>query len=448
MKIIAKIVLCISVLALLVSCSAQESAPKVEYLEWITWTQEELEASKKNIEVDGHLAQQAYAKLISDADKSLSVAPMSVMDKTLVAESGDKRDYLSLSTYWWPNPDSADGLPYIRKDGETNPETQSDATDKRAFSTMAGAVYNLGLAYYFSGEEKYAEKAAELVKVWFLNEATAMNPNFEHGQSVRGVSHGRVYGLIEACNMIKIIDCMLLLQHNNSPSWTEADMVALRGWFSDFVDWAFTSDIGIGEMHSYNNHGIWMDAQMTTYLLFTGQVERAKEQLNLALRRERSVFAADGHQPEEAARTRAYSYHCFALGAWAHLIRYGQRIDYPIQYRNLLITYSRNIRGGVKFMLPYIAKEKVWPFYEIRGIDAEYYRATIFLPHIRSAFVVEDVKKYVRPGDPVEITAEDPEITALTGKMETIGIPNINEVTQKLFEEFPTYKEVLLYPII
>ena len=44
--------------------------------------------------------------------------------KTLVkklSQSGDIHDYMSLSIYSWPDPEKKDGLPYIIKDGETNP---------------------------------------------------------------------------------------------------------------------------------------------------------------------------------------------------------------------------------------------------------------------------------------------------------------------------------------
>ncbi len=450
MSIFKKIVLCMSILALLTSCAgggnSSASKPNLKYYDWLTWTQAELEQSKLNIEIDGNPAQVAYAKLIEDADKALELGTFSVMNKTLVGASGDKRDYLSLSTYWWPNPNTEDGLPYIRRDGETNPETRGDNTDKQSLERMTTAVYNLGLAYYFTGEEKYAEKAAELTKVWFLNEDTKMNPNFKHGQSVRGVSDGRVYGVLEARHFIKTIDSLLLIRHMNSPSWTEKDMAALRAWFTDFLDWCYTDDVGIGEMWGYNNHAVWMDAQMTAYLIFTGQIDRAKNELNLAMRRERSLFDADGAQPEELARTRSYQYHSFALNAWAYLTRHGMLIEHPIQYRNLIITRSRNVREGIKFLIPFVLKEKPWVRNDIRG--TEYHTAMWYLPAMRSAYIPENVNKSVRPGDPIEITAEDPEVTALTGAMESLGLPQINRAVEALFDEYPDYKEVLLFPIM
>src|SRR5262249_147611 len=56
-------------------------------------------------------------RLRKDAESATKRGPYSVMDKKEVAPSGDKHDYLSYARYWWPNPKSPDGLPYIRRDG-------------------------------------------------------------------------------------------------------------------------------------------------------------------------------------------------------------------------------------------------------------------------------------------------------------------------------------------
>lgn len=69
----------------------------------------------------------AFRQLIVDADRMLEEGPFTVAHKTKLAPSGDKHDYASYSRYWWPDPEKEDGLPYIRRDGETNPTSQSPA---------------------------------------------------------------------------------------------------------------------------------------------------------------------------------------------------------------------------------------------------------------------------------------------------------------------------------
>lgn len=44
-------------------------------------------------------------KLLLEAEQALQLREASVMDKTSVAASGDKHDYISLGPYWWPDPE-------------------------------------------------------------------------------------------------------------------------------------------------------------------------------------------------------------------------------------------------------------------------------------------------------------------------------------------------------
>src|SRR5207302_773663 len=83
--------------------------------------------------------------------------------KRRVPPSGDKHDYVSMGPYWWPNPAKRGGLPYVRRDGERNPEMRDDYDAPRLAATT-GAVTTLGLAYYFTDDEKYARRAALLLR--------------------------------------------------------------------------------------------------------------------------------------------------------------------------------------------------------------------------------------------------------------------------------------------
>jgi len=73
----------------------------------------------------------ALDKLIQEADAALPNGRYSVTNKEKLPPSGDKHDYASYSRYWWPDPNKADGLPYIRRDGETNPDSQSTKKSDR-----------------------------------------------------------------------------------------------------------------------------------------------------------------------------------------------------------------------------------------------------------------------------------------------------------------------------
>jgi len=47
-----------------------------------------------------------------------------VTDKQFTCHSPtrDPHDYVSIGTYWWPSPESSDGLPYVSRDGQLSPD--------------------------------------------------------------------------------------------------------------------------------------------------------------------------------------------------------------------------------------------------------------------------------------------------------------------------------------
>ena len=73
-------------------------------------------------------------------------------------------------------------------------------------SDLEGACRTLALAWYFTGEEKFAAKASALLRHWFFEEATRMNPNLNYAQAVPGVNDGRGTGIIESIALTGIAD--------------------------------------------------------------------------------------------------------------------------------------------------------------------------------------------------------------------------------------------------
>ena len=77
----------------------------------------------------------ATTKLIDElktqADDLLNIEPYSVMNKKMIPPSKNMHDYYSLGIYWWPNPETEDGLSWVRNVGNSNPETQTDAVDRK-----------------------------------------------------------------------------------------------------------------------------------------------------------------------------------------------------------------------------------------------------------------------------------------------------------------------------
>jgi len=255
---------------------------------------------------------QAYGALIRNADKELNADIIPVTEKDIIAISGDKHDYVSMGPYWWPDESKPDKLPYIRKDGQRNPEIQK--LDRNKIDRLTKNVRALAYAYYFTGEEKYAQKAVESLKIWFLDPKTKMNPNLNYGQMIPGRNEGkgRAEGIIDTYSFVEVVDCIKIL--STSKSMKTKDYEGLKQWFSDFLDWMLTSEIGKDEYSAKNNHGLAYDVQATTYALFTGRNEIADRFINeFAVNRLYKQIEPDGSQPLELARTIALHYSVFNI---------------------------------------------------------------------------------------------------------------------------------------
>jgi hypothetical protein len=301
-------------------------------------------------------------KLRTEADEALKAGPFSVMDKKHTPPSGDKHDYMSLGPYWWPDPNKPNGLPYIRRDGRVNPETRTTDTDRPAFGQMSDAVETLCLAWYFTEHRPYAEHAAKLLRVWFLDEATGMNPNLEFGQAVPGRTRGRDIGIIDTARLTRIVDAIGLLE--SSDAWTSADRSGMRRWCTEYLKWLSTSSHGLGEEKQLNNHGTWYDAQVVSLTLFVGQAAPARTILEqVKSRRIDKQIEPDGRQPHELARTKSLGYSTANLDGLLRLATMAEKTGVDLWHYES--ADGRSIRKALDYLAPYADPEKKWPHQQI-----------------------------------------------------------------------------------
>ncbi len=307
----------------------------------------------------------AFKRLINEADEYLTMKPVSVMDKSQTPPSGNKHDYMSMGPYWWPNPETKNGLPYIRRDGERNPEIYK-ITDHTLEAKMAEAVKTLSLTYAITRNPKYSAKAAELLRVWFLNENTKMNPNLNYAQGIPGICTGRGIGIIETHSFSDIVDAVGILE--TSGEWTKKDDAGIKKWFGKYLNWLTTGKYGKDEAEKKNNHGTWCNVQVVSISLFLGKDELAKKILNEAkVKRIGHQIEADGKQPEELVRTKAWSYSLFNLGALFQLAYLGDNVGIDLwHYKN---SRGGSIRKALDFILPYSTDLSKWKYQQIAKID-------------------------------------------------------------------------------
>lgn len=309
----------------------------------------------------------ALARLLDDARKGLAERPFSVTEKSVLPASGDKHDYLSLAPYAWPDPRKAEGLPYIMRDGQINPERDT-IPDHAYFSRIVTLTETLGLAYYFTGDEAFAKHAVLLLRTFFVEPATRMNPNLNFAQGVRGKDAGRAAGIIDTAGMALLVDGfgLLLVSQALSPE----DRTGLLAWFRDYLSWLRDSDLGRKEGQAKNNHGIWYDVQVVSLALATGQIELARETLQFGRKRRIGrQIDPDGRQPEELQRTKSWHYSIYSLQAFVALAGMGECAGVDLWHYQT--PDGRSIRKAVEWLIPFALGDKPWTTPEIGGFNPE-----------------------------------------------------------------------------
>jgi Alginate lyase len=353
--------------ALIIFVSAKMAAQQLPKLYLIN--AEKVAAIKKNA-ASNKATSENIRQLSRQADKLLQQHFGSVMDKNVVPPCGNMHEYLSLAKYYWPDPTKPDGKPYIKKDGQKNPDNDLVSDDKN-FDDLVSAVHTLSWAYYFTNEEKYAAKSIELLRMWFLDTATRMIPNLNHAQVRTGIDTGVSTGIIDTHNLPQVTDAIGLL--TSSKSWTKADEQGLKQWFREYLNWLRTSKNGRKESEAKNNHGTFYDVQVVTIALFCGENDVADKMLQTAFARMASQVEPDGKQPLELERTLALSYSTFNLEAWSYLANAAETRG--VDLWNYKTADGRSLRKAIDYLQPFVTDGKKWEYQQIGPYKAyDFYR--------------------------------------------------------------------------
>ncbi|MBC8040333.1 MAG: alginate lyase family protein [Opitutaceae bacterium] len=293
-------------------------------------------------------------QLESAAAPALKINRLTVVDKPVLPLSGDAHDYVSFGPYWWPDPDKADGLPYIRRDGETNP---TSGGDRVALEQLAAALSTLGALARLGLSAEPARQAGRLLRGWFIDPSTRMNPHLTYAQGIPGHCVGRGIGIIDTSWFCFLLDEIAGLEFNSH--WTPADLRAVKAWFSDYLDWLLESIEGQQECAEFNNHGTWYDAQVGCFALFCGRDHLARLQIEqFTFGRISSHIDADGRQPHELDRTLSLTYCTFNLLAFACIAQAARRLHLDLW--NWTSPQNGSLIQAIRWLLPYYAGETPW----------------------------------------------------------------------------------------
>jgi hypothetical protein len=314
--------------------------------------------------------------LISRAESELDGPVWTVVSKTTLPPSGDPHDYWHPAPYLWPNPDTRDGRPFVVRDGERVPgtilwEPGSERYDRSALQSMIDGTFVSSLAGHVSGEDRFFKRGADLVRAWFVEPETRMNPHMRYSQPWLGHNddEGTHWGIIESKDFSYLLDAVRILSRQGILSSDE--MRAVRSWFQDFGAWLEGSSQGRLERAERNNHGTWYDVQLAAIQAFLGDTSGLLTTLRRSHARIAQQFDRIGSQPEELARTTSQHYCHYNLQGWLALGRLANRVGQD------LFGYSdprgQSLTAGYQWLLD--RSQRPWEFEQIDDFDPERTRA-------------------------------------------------------------------------
>jgi alpha-L-fucosidase 2 len=303
----------------------------------------------------GDLAALERDRVVAAADRYLREPPVTITAFPAEQSAGGSHDYYSEGDYWWPDPADPGG-PYIRRDGETNPD--NFVAHRDAMRRLSRIVPALVAAYQLTSDERYARHAAAHVRAWFVDERTRMNPHLLYGQAIKGRVTGRGTGIIDTIHLVEVARAVSVLEQMGALGGET--LAATKQWFRQYLEWITTHSYGIEERNSGNNHGAAWALQVAAFAHLVGDEERLASMRRFF--QETLIpgqMAADGSFPRELGRTKPYGYSLFQLDLMATL---AVVLSTPATD---LWTYTtsdgRGMRKALAFMYPFIKDKRAWP---------------------------------------------------------------------------------------
>ena len=176
----------------------------------------------------------------------------------------------------------------------------------RSYDMMTNLTLN-ALAYFYSGNHDFAEKAARIARVWFVDRETAQSPNMNYAQFSKRPEKAH-FGVIATKDLAYTFDALWLI--TPTKFWTDHDDRLLQNWCSDYLSWLDKSN----ERKSPNNHGWYYLTQYLAVAKCAGRPDNfSLNKLNVHVLKfvTEDYITPDGVFTLEAERSRGVHYHFF-----------------------------------------------------------------------------------------------------------------------------------------
>lgn len=336
--------------------------------EFVYYNNKHVEQVKKEIKSNNPYFTEKYNELIKEGNALLNFKVDPVTNKTEVPPSKNMHDYISYAPYRWPDSSKLDGLPWVARDGIINPVSRGSDTDFSRKDAFFNAIDKLAWSYYFSDDIRYADKALALIKVWYLDKETKVNPNINFGQAHPGIAKGTKAGVHEWDGQSSIITALQMFEAKGVlPAAIKNGMTT---WFSQYLNWLITEPMAIDAGFTRQNHANHYTYQVVGLMMYLNKIKDAKAVVEDAkMSRIADQIMPDGRQPRELGRTKSVSYSVTNIWLMTEITLMGQKIGVDLwKYET---EDGRSLKKAYEFLAHYISNPEEWPEKQISKGGAE-----------------------------------------------------------------------------
>jgi len=283
----------------------------------------------------------AYDKFMSqNVPVALNTGIQSVTYGGKIPPSGDKHDYFSEP-------------PYTIGDGLFDPN--ADRTDYNSAMAIGKAVRDLGLAYALTGENKYADKAIQLINTWTVNPTTKMNPKVTTFNSQAYIEIPiTMPGMYYGADLIW-----------NYQGWNVNDR-------NTFKEWVKLTSVSRGRSKEVNptNYENWKLLLISSSAVITED----NTDMNWVIQYWKELIPkqmnTQGQMTAELSRTRSLFYSMYAVNAMTQTAEITRH--HGVDLYNYKTIDGKGLELAFDYHAPYLADKLTWPYQEIRPDLLEY----------------------------------------------------------------------------
>jgi hypothetical protein len=294
-------------------------------------------------------------RILNGAREYLPLEVLTITSFPSPKSPGGLHDFFSQADYFWPNPKDPNG-PYVNRDGQSNPDNFNK--HREVMINLSVRMPALTAAWLLTDDPRYARRAGDYLRAWFVTPATRMNPNLEFSQGVHGVSTGRSYGIIDTLHLVEVARAASFL---NSAALQGDDFREVKAWFHEYLTWMKASEKGQQERAALNNHATCWALQASEFARLIGDEETRGEIRKWFV----DTFlpdqlGMDGSFPKELARTKPYSYSIFNFDIMAGLAQ--SLKDSEQDLTTFSLPDGRGLCKAAAFLYPYLKDKSKWPY--------------------------------------------------------------------------------------